>query len=124
MKKTDFADEDFPHDCCEYEDACSDNPESLKIISKLHKLAIDPRNRQLMGEDMVCIETTISYLDNQSDEVVYKALEILSYLATYSDKNSIMLAKNQLFVSKLQQANRSALKFVLSKRSLMYALID
>ena len=89
-------------------EAGSDN--TLKIISKLHKLAIDPQNRQLMGEDESCIETILSHLHIQSDEVIYKALETLSYLVSHSERNRSILGQNQLLRSKLLQVGTHSLK--------------
>ncbi len=75
------------------------------VIHKLHQLAIDPRNRQLIADDELCIGTIIKSLDcsRNPDDIIYKSLEIISFLISHSIKNKTTLSKNMSLISKLRE---------------------
>ena len=62
-----------------------------RVISKLHTLAADPRNRPFIARDTGCLRNVIRTFDFPADDVVYKALETLSYLSTHSQENRQLL---------------------------------
>jgi hypothetical protein len=77
------------------------------IVHKLHHLAIDPRNRQLIADDKLCLETIIGSLDctRHPDDVIFKSMEIISYLISHSVKTKIVLSNNSSLISKLQEVS-------------------
>ncbi len=75
------------------------------MINKIHQLAIDPRNRQLIADDKLCIGMIIGSLDcaKHPDDVIYKSMEIISYLISHSVKNKIVMSNNACLISKLHE---------------------
>ena len=64
-------------------------------LLKIHQLAIDPRNRQLIAEDMECVQTVVLALDTTADvDTVYKSMETLSYLISHSTTLRNTLSQN------------------------------
>ncbi|EKX36889.1 hypothetical protein GUITHDRAFT_116912 [Guillardia theta CCMP2712] len=75
--------------------------DARRVIAKLHSLAMDPRNRSVIARDTGCLQNIIRMLDFPADDVVYKALETISYLSSHSVENREILSLQASLLSKL-----------------------
>lgn len=77
--------------------------EMYRVIAKLHTLAADPRNRPFIARDAGCLRNIIRTFDFPADDVVYKALETLSYLSSHSQENRSLLAQQPGLMPRLHE---------------------
>jgi hypothetical protein len=74
-----------------------------RVIAKLHTLAADPRNRPFIARDAGCLRNIIRTFDFPADDVVYKALETLSYLSSHSQENRQLLSQQPGLMPRLHE---------------------
>lgn len=77
--------------------------DARRVIAKLHTLAADPRNRPFIARDAGCLRNIIRTFDFPADDVVYKALETLSYLSSHSQENRQLLSQQPGLMPRLHE---------------------
>ncbi|KAJ1479134.1 hypothetical protein T484DRAFT_1815526 [Baffinella frigidus] len=69
--------------------------DARRVIVKLHSLAMDPRNRPFIARDDGCLHNIMRTFDYPAEDVVFKALETIAYLASHSRENRVLLICHQ-----------------------------
>ncbi len=76
-----------------------------KVVAKMRLLASNAENRPFIAKDKGCLRGLLAFLDNQSDDVVFTALEALVFLCMHQPNVAILQVLSQLCRFKQQISN-------------------
>ena len=76
-----------------------------KVVAKMRLLASNAENRPFIAKDKGCLRGLLAFLDNQSDDVVFTALEALVFLCMHQPNVAILQVFSQWYRFKQQIPN-------------------